>query len=308
MLISSKLKFLALTFLITTLPACAANDSSAPKNGSDLNRPVELSIATWNVHNFFDTICDSGSCEKGDYEPQLTESEYKNKLNFVAAGVKRLNADIIMLQEIEKESLLQELLKGLPNYPFYVFGELGTTASVDVSIISRYPIIDIKLHRPETDFILPSTNTNKKLARELIEADIEVEDGLVVKVFTTHFVSKATDPSGERREIEAKITSQIIKAANDAQSDALIAFGGDLNDYPDSVPIATLHDEGNLINASVGTLSENATSWKHTARFDYIFHNENLASYHQDTTVECETTGTGFSDSDHCAVRSTYRF
>ncbi len=290
------------------LPSCTSSDTNT-ETPSDHNhlRETPISIATWNVHNLFDTTCDSGACDYTDYEKISTASAYKSKLYTTAAGIRLLDADVVMLQEIEKEDCLKDLLdQHLPQYPYYVFGEQGTTASVDVALISKWPIKDIQLHRNNTSFTTINGDV-KKLARELIQATVVLDSGEEVTIFTTHFISKASDDIGVRRNEEGKLVNQIIANYEALHADAKIAFGGDLNDSPDSIPLANLAANNVLINSTAGAPIETIYTWGGIAAFDHIFHSPELAKFHVKTDVFCTANKTYLEGSDHCAVKATYK-
>jgi len=287
---------------------CTSADTNT-ENAIDVNTPREtpISIVTWNVHNLFDTVCDSGACGNTDYEKVYTANYYKGKLSTTASGLRMLNADIVMLQEIEKESCLTDLLNQyLKQYPYYVFGEHGSTATVDVALISKWPLKNIQFHRNNTSFTTVNGDV-KKLARELIQATAVLESGEEITIFTTHFISKASDEEGIRRNEEGKLVNQIISEFEAAHPNAKIAFGGDLNDDPDSVALANLAADGVLINSTAGAPVETIYTWGGTSAFDHIFHNPALAQFHEKTEVFCTNGQTYLEGSDHCAVKANYK-
>ena len=77
------------------LTACIAEEST-PTQVPD---PVEIVIATFNVKQFFDTVCDSSRCTAQSFEMVPTASEFEAKAQQLAQGIQSLNADVLLLQE-----------------------------------------------------------------------------------------------------------------------------------------------------------------------------------------------------------------
>ena len=296
----------ALITLILFVGMAACNETNTEPQTQTPDNTIPITIATWNVHNLFDTECDSGACKATDYERQYAPDYYQKMIKNVAAGVRIFNSDIVMLQEIEKESSLEDLKAELPQYPYSVFGETGRLASLDVALLSKWPIIATKTHREEHPF--EADGATKLIARELIEATVTLPTGENIVVFTTHFVSKVTDEEGIRRENEARIVNEIIASREQDTPDALIAFGGDLNDEPDSVPLSLLKQNDVLYNSTEGMKHEAIATWNNTAALDHVFHNAALRKKHVKSYRVCSNNIGKLVPSDHCAMIAEYTF
>ena len=263
-----------------------------------------LVIATWNVHNLFDVVCDSGECGSGQYERVLSEDDYREKILEVANALKGSGADVLLLQEFEKESCLQDVLAETPLYKDYIFGEIGRASSVDVAIVSRYPIKSTKMYREGTEIQL--NNGTYKIARELIEAEIALPDGKILRAFVTHLISKASDPDGVRRIPEAHIVSEIIKKSMDEHPEDYYAFGGDMNDTPDSTAIQTIEAESGLLDSTRDYPANSKSTWSNQSRLDYIFINPLLRGKQKSSEIVCNYNGKGYSGSDHCMYKAEF--
>lgn len=294
--------FACIALLTASCSETTIENSTRPPQSNE----IEVTIATWNVHNLFDTVCDSGACESTDYERQYAPADYKNRVYQIAAGIRQFNSDIVMLQEIEKAESLQDLQAQLPQYPYAVFGETGRMAGLDVALLSKWPIDSTAMHRK--DHVFELNGEPKQIARELIEAAIVMPNGEKITIFTTHLVSKVTDPEGTRRENEAKIIHDIIAKAEKAAPNALIAFGGDLNDEPDSPSLTILMADGVLYNSTQGMEHSDITTWNNTAAFDHVMHNAGLKAHHRHSNTHCTGSLGKLNPSDHCAMISHYRF
>ena len=105
-------------------------------------------IATFNVHRFFDTVCDSGDCGPGAFEDLLSQSQFEARADELAQAIEALDADVILLQEIETQGCLDALVSRTEGRFSGQFAELGPAATVDVAVLSRLQMIGVERHRP----------------------------------------------------------------------------------------------------------------------------------------------------------------
>lgn len=221
------------------------SDAAPPPAGA-------VRVATYNVRNFFDTVCDTGQCGSNDYEQQLSASSYEVKASMVANAIRRIGSDVVLLQEIEKDACLQTLAGKLNNaYPNKHLGEINFNGSVDVAILSKDPIVEIRTHR-QNKFKL-ADNRTVSFAREFLEVDLD-RKGTVYTVFVAHFKAKADDDPALRLG-EAKEGRRILQERVAASPGRLILLGGDLNDDPGSPPINALTADNAFILAERRDLS-----------------------------------------------------
>src|SRR5690606_20702562 len=102
----------------------------------------------FNVRRFFDTVCESGACDSGDYEALASPPQFDARAAQLAGAIRALEADVISLQEIETQACLDALLARLGDaLPYGVLGEIGSPASVDVAVLSRTPPEIVTRHR-----------------------------------------------------------------------------------------------------------------------------------------------------------------
>lgn len=271
---------------------------------------TRFTVTTWNVHHFFDTVCDSGSCGTSAYETQFTNAQYEAKLGKIASGIMNLDSDIVLLQEIEKEEGLKAIYDRFSPgiYTSYAFGEIGSTATVDVGMIVRGEITSVEKHRDKYWITLPD-GTQKRIARELLQAEITLHSGIQVTAFVTHLVSKATDAIGDRRLEEAKLCHQIIADYIAENPNRLVIFGGDLNDYPDTPPLQAIEKDGLLIRSTLGMEPADFYTWRDSSAFDHIYYSAEFQNHMIDSRRVCDLNPyNGYSGSDHCALKATFEF
>lgn len=276
-------------------------------NDEDLVGVDKVTIATYNAYRFFDTICDSGYCGSSDYEKQFSESEYNEKVEDMAAAIRKIGADIVMLQEVEKKSCMEDLLTELGSeYSEVYIGETGGSASVDVAVITKGTIVDTDKHLGSIPHPDGGTTT---FTRAFLEVEINF-GGKKIIVFSAHFKSKSGDDP-DRRLAEARAALGILKDTADDNPDALIVMGGDLNDTPGSMPIDTLEDSSELIRVASDS-SDDATYYYHSPEaIDHLFFSlEGSGHYISGSSEVVKDSPSWYSlmSSDHAAVKADFSF
>ena len=252
-------------------------------------------------------MCDSKNCGGKNYEPQPSQEEYDAQIADIARSIRTIDADIVLLQEIEKESGVVDLQNALSIYPAYAFGECGYRASLDVAILTRGTIDAVETYRSGYSYTDP-TGKPRPLSRELIRADIDL-NGIKISAFTTHLVSRVSDPTGARRRAEAAYTQQVIAEFAAQNPQRFIVFGGDLNDTPTDTTVIDLEKDGILIRDAKNLPPATVYTWGNEVAFDHLFHNAPLSPHWAKTARICnDNPATGLGTSDHCALKSTYTF
>lgn len=277
---------------------CTINDSACTQNS-----PV-FRIATYNVRNLFDTICDSGQCARNDYEQLPTASQYQSKINNITKDIALFNADIVLLQEIEKKSCLDSLIQNSVGY-VGVFAETGWAASIDVAVMVRGKVIGQWLHRSALPFV-DELGIKRYLTRELLEVEVELYTGQHVHVLVTHLISKVTDATGVRRNAEALAIRGYLDTLADKYPDRLIVFGGDLNDTPNSVAIQNLIGDNRFTLSSADIPVSQSYTYNNKYAIDHlIYRNGSDLRYAPKTTKRyCANVLSGTSD--HCALTADF--
>jgi len=266
--------------------------------------PPSIAFATYNANRFFDTVCDSGRCNDGDFEWQLSNAQFRHKAASVAGAVAALDADVIVLQEIENQACIDALQDALDDpYPIAIIAESPFPGSVEVAVLARGELMEIRTHR-DTRIPRPRGGTTT-FTRELLEVHIDL-DGTHIAVFAVHFRSK-NDDDADRRLAEATATRPIVLATAEELPDAIVLLGGDFNDTPGSPPIDALEGDGGLFRMT-SELGDNA--WTITFRgdrfaIDHLYlATEAAGTYVEGSAEVFHDSSGGFFQSDHAAVRA----
>lgn len=174
---------------------------------------IEFRIASYNPENLFDLQNDG--TEYDEYKPfsQFWDRKgYETKLKNVAKVLKDLDADIVVLEEIENRYVLLELLKKL-NYRYFAFDK-KEKASVGIAIISKFPILYKE--------IIQTTSVGER-ERNILKATLQIENKKI-SIYGNHWRSKRAMES--ERVKYALTLLEYLKKSN-SKEDYLIV--GDFN-------------------------------------------------------------------------------
>jgi endonuclease/exonuclease/phosphatase family metal-dependent hydrolase len=155
--------------------------------------------------------------------------------------IKAVKADVMCVVEVENRLMLEEFnRKGLGTGAKGRFDEAmcidgNDKRGIDVGLLSRFPIRSVRPH------IYDGTTKSRTFSRDCPEMDLDLGNGRVLHVLSNHFVSKMNGDKPEskaRRKRQAQAVADIL-SGYDLDND-LVVVAGDLNDTPDSAPLAPL--------------------------------------------------------------------
>ncbi len=301
----------------TAPPGVAFDGGSedAPSVGAEsgpLKPAGTIRVAQLNTHRYFDTVCDSGRCTSADFEGVQTQAEFDAATDKLAKGIALIDPDVISLEEVETQGCLDALNAKLATlgkiYPIAHLGETGSAGSVDVGILARGTLGEVKTHR-DTVLTEADGTTKTTFTRELLEVRMTFGARSVI-MFAAHFRSQVMDDPA-RRLAEAKGAQAIIAKTSTDLPDSLVLLGGDLNDRPGSAPINALEAGGALLRvasdipvADQGTYTFNGTK----SAIDHIFVGAPQASrYVAKSAIVFRDPGrNGFAGSDHASLAADF--
>lgn len=198
--------------------------------------PGTFRIASYNVKNLFDDIDDPAKDDEGT--PAKPAIEQKALAQVIDAS----EADVLALQEVENIEVLTEFRDkyGLAEeYPHLVLVEGNDRRGIDVALMSRHPIQNVKSHADKV-FEIPGQEPRGFL-RDLLQADIEIPQYGPVRFFAAHLASKiGGDRADAMREAEATAARAIIKEEVKGFPGQRYVVMGDFNDTPDSKSVQIL--------------------------------------------------------------------
>ncbi len=294
------------------LLACRTPDgaSDAPIDAPiDAPGGLQVRAATFNVRRFFDTVCESGACEGGDYEALASPAVFEARADQIARAIRGLGADVVALEEVETQACLDALLARLADVlPHGVLGEIASPGSVDVAVLSRTPLERVTGHRAAEVLTRPD-GTTTLFSRELLEVEVRIE-GAPVVMFAAHFRSKVNDDPG-RRLAEAQAARRLVLASAAVAPAALVVLGGDLNDVPGSLPLTALTGDGGLVRVADDLPEGEQATYMYAGRgqaIDHLLLAPSAAVVRVPRSARVWREDTGYGGSDHYALTAEFRF
>ena len=270
-----------------------------------------VTIGTYNTRLFFDKVCDTGTCSSSDFEKVPSDPEYSEKVSDLAASVREIGADIILVQEVEKDSCLKDLFEKAGGYDEYYLGEKGYSASVDTGVMTKGKITYKNKHIEQID--CAGCDCGKTtFSRAFLETHISL-GGRDIIVFSAHFKSKADDDA-ERRLAEAAAAAKIMKSVAEKYPGALIVMGGDLNDEPGSDTLEPFESDPAFLRVADELSSRDQATYSYRGEaiaIDHIFWMKSGAgSYRQGSAEVVKDAPSWYSlgSSDHAALKAVFEF
>lgn len=275
---------------------------AAPADGA-------ITIASYNVLNLFDAHDDPYSADSAsDVKPRA-------ELEALARSIRKLNADVIGLQEVENRGILQRFVRVFlrdMNYEVVAF-EGNDNRGIDVALLSRLPVGPVTSHR-HVDFE-DAQGKPMRFRRDLLQARIEPPGAPAFDVYVVHLKSKGGVPEGgaDTRMGEARAIAAVLHQRLAADPQARFVICGDFNDTIDSEPVtAIMGTNGRALRTFIDDLPEDGRVSYNQPPFlsmiDFILASPAMAdtyvagSYQIITGGSPETTG-----SDHNPVVARFK-
>ncbi|HET9554300.1 MAG TPA: endonuclease/exonuclease/phosphatase family protein [Anaeromyxobacteraceae bacterium] len=259
----------SLSVFLLLLAACGP--AAAPPPVARAAAPALLRVVTWNVHDLFDEL--DRTLPPGDLDTVLTPAEVEAKLEAVAAVLRRLDADVVLLQEVEDAPLLGRLA-ARAGYPEARLVDGNDPRGIDVALLSRLPVLAYLSHAAER-----GADGRPLWPRDAVEAEVEVaagEGGLAgagrLVLAGTHLSSRLSDPDGARRRVQAAALRALADAAAARLPGALVLAGGDLNDPAGAPALAPLLGEGAWVDPLAGLPAWEGWTWSGGGLRDALDH------------------------------------
>ncbi|MBF0612935.1 MAG: endonuclease/exonuclease/phosphatase [Magnetococcales bacterium] len=213
-----------------------------------------LRVATFNVENLFarynfkqaDAPVQTDGFTINDLAFRIMDDQEKALTGKV---ITEANGDIIALQEVESLEVLDrfcsDYLAGM-NYQHRILIDSHDPRRIDVALLSRYPLANIRTHRQDRN----SNNSGWLFSRDCLEVEVAVKEK-VLHLYVNHFKSKLGSPqeSDAKRLAQAKRVAELVDLRwKKEQYQGNFIILGDLNDFPTSAPLAPLVKHPDLVN------------------------------------------------------------
>ncbi|ACG73978.1 Endonuclease/exonuclease/phosphatase [Anaeromyxobacter sp. K] len=227
--------------------ACAPPPLDAAPPGTAGER---VRIVSWNVHDLFDDV--DRTVPPGALDTVATADEVEAKLARVAAVLARLDADLVLLQEVETAALAGALA-ARAGYAEARLVEGNDPRGIDVAVLSRLPLRAYVSHRDERD-----ASGRPLFPRDCVEAHAALPGGGTLALVGSHLSSALSDDGTRRAEQAARlreVADGLLRAG------AQVVAGGDLNDEAGSTALAPLLGDGGWIDPAAALPPEARWTW-----------------------------------------------
>jgi endonuclease/exonuclease/phosphatase family metal-dependent hydrolase len=220
-------------------------------------KPGSVRIAAYNVENLFDDKDDPALQGEFDDIKMVTKPE---RLKAIADAIRRLDADILSLEEVESLAALtwfrDNYLKGM-GYDHAYSVDVGYYRGVEQTFLSRYPITahrvwveedlsDMAAKRTGDGWAKAKPDDKPRFQRSPLMVQVDVK-GTPVTLFSVHF--KAGGKEFEyHRESEALQTLEFVKEILAKDPKAHVAVMGDFNATP-GMKVPKVFSEGGMRSA-----------------------------------------------------------
>ncbi len=205
------------------------------------NNKTSVKILNWNLQTFFDAVFDGNEySEFKNAKSGWSEQKYIQRLSRLEDAIKKIDADILVFEELEKESQLYDIsnrLLGTFNFAkLYSYGVFAAEreSPIGCGILSRFPLGETTVHSLESR----SQNLTQPSMRPIIKTEILVNEKPLA-LFVNHWKSK----SGEEEESKIWRKKQeclLSRLMADCKTKAKIACG----DFNMDISEFSFHKDG----------------------------------------------------------------
>lgn len=203
--------------------------------------PDQVVVCTLNVLNLFDEHDDPYTND------EATPSKPREELDNLAATIRKVNADVVALQEVENRGYLERFVKLLlpeMGYDHIAHFDGNDARGIDVAVLSRAPIGEVtsRRHLRFND----SNGVERHFQRDVPAVTIIPKTGPSFEVWPVHLKSKSdgAETSEPIRLAEAAELRRLLDAEFAADPNTRIIVTGDFNDTRESNSMKTIFGMG----------------------------------------------------------------
>ncbi len=233
-----------LLFNLTFLFLCCCKNQLSPKslfsepegeaqNYSDFSgtKKSRVSIVCWNVQTFFDAVSDGNEYTDFKSSSKWTKEKYVRRLDKLCEVMTMLNSDIMVLEEIENESVVQDIVNRLAegawnqkkSWQYACFSKEKNSA-IGCAVFSRYELSNLTVHSLDVQVHKESQPSSRPLMQ--VKVHIGQKE---LTIFVNHWKSKS---GGEQeteiwRDWQESVLAERINTmfSEDTETHALVMCG-----------------------------------------------------------------------------------
>ena len=292
-------------------PARSSSSSGGSSSGSASGKSGKLRVANFNTRNLFNDKDDSDTLVA---ETIATTADYQKHLKDVASALEQLDADVVVLVEVENEAVLQDLIDHAEiegKYSHVALLPGNDPRGINIGVVSKLPIDSSKSHR-EDQIRGDVQGRTYRYARDVPEYHL-TKEGTPFTLLGVHFKAKVvtgTDAEiaddNDKRLAEARGARAIADSLLADEANGEVILLGDFNDDTESPSTQAVKGTDPEFGHAAGDRPE-AERWTvqyagSKMTYDDQWSSPGLSSRRQADSV----TILRVAVSDHAAVAATY--
>lgn len=192
-----------------------------------------VTIGSYNVRNFLDVFDDPYSSDES------VQVKTRPDIETLAKAIQRLDADVVVFQELENEHVLRAMVdEFLPNagYRHITAQRTNSGRGINLGVISRLPITQLRSYRMQTLTHPDAPGRTWRFARDVMRVTVDIDGDAgdqTVDVFNVHLKSNRSGPDDPNsmlyRTAEAMRVKEFIAAEVAHDPKFLAVVTGDFN-------------------------------------------------------------------------------
>lgn len=175
--------FLPFFMFVFILASCSLENANAQN----------IRIANWNVQCFFDATKDGTEYSEFKKSKNWNRAAYETRLDRLCDAIKKINADIFVLEEIENHAVVVDISNRLQDmsfsqrkkYNYAVFAKNPGDA-IGIAVLSKLPILESNIHNID----VRTENGNQPSMRPILKVKIQAAEEILT-IFVNHWKSKS---------------------------------------------------------------------------------------------------------------------
>ncbi len=200
-----------------------------------------IRVGSFNTLNLFDIYDDPYTAD------ETTPPKPRSELEHLAATIRKLDADVLALVEVENRPVLERFVRTFlvdMGYDDVILFEGNDGRGIDCAVLSRLPVGPVSSYR-HVRFPLPGGGKTR-FRRDLLRVRIEPEGAAAFDMFVVHLKSKRgeTGDSSAIRMAEAREVRAVCDDVLKGDSSARFVVCGDFNDTWESEALRTIRGTG----------------------------------------------------------------
>ncbi len=175
--------FLPFFAFVLFLSSCSLENANAQN----------LKVVNWNVQCFFDATKDGTEYSEFKKSKNWNRSAYEKRLDRLCDSIRKINADIFVLEEIENHAVIVDISNRLQDmsftqrkkYNYAVFAKNPGDA-IGIAVLSKLPILESSVHNID----IRSENEKQPSMRPILKVKIKTKNDAFT-IFVNHWKSKS---------------------------------------------------------------------------------------------------------------------